>query len=572
MDRRFVLAIVLMMVVLIVPSLFLKRPPARPSAEPAAQPAAPAPVLTTPGEARAPAPAGQQGPSAGAEPADTVMVTSPLYRHTFSTLGGRFLSATLLQYRSMRPDEPGQAAQILHPASDLLAMTVLTGGDTLRLSEWRLEPSIRSLPVSQESNTLTFTGSRDGVSVDLTYHFRPDDYRVEVAGTIRGLGPTGGTLLVGLGPGLRNTESDSVEHAREIGLVTKHTRSELTHFAKLPVGEPRSLNGPFEWVAVKSKYFTTAVLALDTARAGHGGIGGVSLVATDRRHKTPETADIWTSLAVSAAGTFGFSLYVGPMEYPRLRAVGHEFDDINPYGWAWLRPIIRPVAIAARWLLVWFHEQLGLAYGLGLMLFGVLIRVVLWPLNQRAMRAGMQMQAIQPVLKEIQERYKNEPQRLQQEMFKVYKEHRVNPFSGCWPLLLPWPILIALFFVFQNSIELRGASFLWIPDLSRPDPLYIIPVLMGVSMFAVTKVGQIGLPPNPQMKMMLYVMPVMMIVLFFGLASGLNLYYATVNIASIPQQWLVARERMKSGPPPAPPKTSASKPPTAEAGGKPRRK
>jgi YidC/Oxa1 family membrane protein insertase len=316
----------------------------------------------------------------------------------------------------------------------------------------------------------------------------------------------------------------------------------------LDVGDPLALTGPFEWVAVKSKYFAFALLAIDTTCAGRGGIGGTHVLTRDQAHKTPEEADIWSSMAVSAAGDFGFSIYAGPMEYPRLKAVGSGFDDINPYGWSWLQPIIRPVAVAARWLLVWFHEQLGIAYGLALMLFGVLIRVVLWPLNQKAMRAGMEMQAIQPILKELQEKHKDEPQKLQQEMFKIYKEHKVNPFSGCWPLLLPWPILIALFFVFQNSIELRGAAFLWLPDLARPDPIFIIPVLMGVSMYAVTRVGQIGLPANPQRKIMLYVMPIMMVVFFFNLASGLNLYYATINLASIPQQWMIAQERMKRAP------------------------
>jgi YidC/Oxa1 family membrane protein insertase len=112
-------------------------------------------------------------------------------------------------------------------------------------------------------------------------------------------------------------------------------------------------------------------------------------------------------------------------------------------------------------------------------------------------------------------------------------------------MMLPMPVLFALFFVFQNTIELRGASFLWLPDLSRPDPLYVIPVIMGLSMYGLSKVGQIGMEPNPQMKMMLYVMPVMMTFLFLNFASGLNLYYAVSNLASIPQQWLLARERVK---------------------------
>jgi YidC/Oxa1 family membrane protein insertase len=174
----------------------------------------------------------------------------------------------------------------------------------------------------------------------------------------------------------------------------------------------------------------------------------------------------------------------------------------------------------------------------------------------------MQMQAIQPLMKDLQDRYKDDPQRLQQEMFKLYKEHNVNPFGGCWPMLLPMPVLFAMFFVLQNSIELRGTSFLWLPDLSRPDPLYIIPLVLGISMFALTKVGQLGMEPNPQMKMMLYFMPVMMTVLFVNFPSGLNLYYAVSNIASVPQQWMLARERMRRNPP-APPPTP---PPAAPTG------
>ena len=128
----------------------------------------------------------------------------------------------------------------------------------------------------------------------------------------------------------------------------------------------------------------------------------------------------------------------------------------------------------------------------------------------------------------------------------LYKREGVNPFSGCWPMLLPWPVLLALFFVLSNTIELRGQSFLWLPDLSLKDPLYIIPVLMGASMFAVTKVGMMGVPPNPQTKMMLYFLPVMMTVLFLNFASGLNLYYFVQNLVSIPQQWYLAKERLKA--------------------------
>jgi YidC/Oxa1 family membrane protein insertase len=230
----------------------------------------------------------------------------------------------------------------------------------------------------------------------------------------------------------------------------------------------------------------------------------------------------------------------------RLHAVGHDFYDINPYGWPGFRTLIRPIAVAARALLVWMHEHLGIAYGVVLILFGIMIRLVLWPLNQKGMRASIRMQALQPEMQKIQDRYKDDPTQLQKEVMQLYKREGVNPFSGCWPLLLPWPILLALFFVLANTIELRGQSFLWLPDLSLKDPFFILPVLMGASMFGVNKVGMMGMPPNPQSKMMLYMLPVMMTVLFINFASGLNLYYFIQNLVSVPQQWILAQERLKA--------------------------
>jgi YidC/Oxa1 family membrane protein insertase len=123
---------------------------------------------------------------------------------------------------------------------------------------------------------------------------------------------------------------------------------------------------------------------------------------------------------------------------------------------------------------------------------------------------------------------------------------------GCLPMLLPTPVLFALYFVFQNTIEFRGVPFLWLPDLSLRDPYFITPVLMGLSMFVMSWIGMRNSPPNPQAKMMMFMMPVMLTVFFFNLASGLNLYYAVQNVAAIPQQWLLARERGKEPVPSSP--------------------
>jgi YidC/Oxa1 family membrane protein insertase len=566
MDRRVLLAVVLMMTVLIVPALLLKR--------------SPQPVGRSDGRTVGPVDTARPNPTIGAAipptnppvrsptdsvgpPEDTIIVQSPLYQYSFSTRGGRMIRAELEEYRSMRPDEPGQKAQILRPESDFLEPSLLVGRDTISFADWHFVPSAPRIDVAGQPQQLNFTAERSGVGISLTYTFRPDDYLVDVAGQVKGLGAEGGTLLVGLGPGLRNTEADSMEHFRELGVVVKNGKASLTRFGSLKPSQPVLFSGPFEWVAVKSKYFMTAVLALDSTASGQlGGISGGSAVTTDVLHKSPTAASIRIGLPVPGSGVFRYQVYAGPMEYPRLRAIGHDFDDVNPYGWPGIRTIVRPVALAARSLLVWMHNSVGLAYGLGLIVFGVLIRILLWPLNQKAMRSTMAMQAIQPLIKELQEKHKGDPQKQQQEMFKLYKEHNVNPFGGCWPMLLPWPILIALFFVFQNTIELRGASFLWLPDLSRPDPLYIIPIFMGLSMFLLSWIGSRGMPPNPQTKMMMYLMPGLMTFLFLRFASGLNLYYAVMNLASLPQQWLLVKERRKRGigapPPPVPVKKGSS--------------
>jgi YidC/Oxa1 family membrane protein insertase len=249
------------------------------------------------------------------------------------------------------------------------------------------------------------------------------------------------------------------------------------------------------------------------------------------------------TMPVPGAGGWQYQVYAGPFEHHRHAAIGHSLDDANPYGGI-LRPIVHPISIFVVNILLWMHERLGLSYGWVLVIFGVLVRVLLWPLNQKAMESSLRMQAVAPMMKEVQDKYKGDPERLQKEMMKLYRDYKVNPFGGCLPMLLPLPVLFALFFVFQNTIEFRGVPFLWLPDLARHDPLFIIPIVMGLSMFTMSKIGQKGLPSTPQTAMMLYFLPVMMTFLFFRFPSGLNLYYTVQNLVSIPQQYMLAKRRV----------------------------
>ena len=532
MDRRFLAAIGLMMLVVIAPTFLFKHPP-RPAPAIGA-----APSIGAPTPAPTALPARAQAPQAAE---DTVVVRSGLYEVTLSTRGARLLGARLLRYASHAAGDSVGPVQLVRNGDALFGTRLVAGVDTLDLANVVFTPSASEVRVAGPT-PLTFTGSVNGHEVTLTYTFSPDDYQIDLHGSVSGLPATGGLLLVDLGHGVRNSEADSSLNARDFALVVHGAGkdAQAIPFRKVDVGERRVEPGPMNWVAVKSKYFVLGVFAHDSAAPW----AGVEMERQDPA-KMPHYAGLHLSLPVAANGLFGWRTYAGPMEYPRLGAQGEGFDDVNPYGIVGLRTVMRPFALAFRWLIVWMHTHLGIGYGLVLILFGVLVRVVLWPLNQKAMRSAMEMQALQPRIQELQSRYKNDPQQLNQAMFALYKEHGVNPLGGCWPMLLPMPILFALFFVLQSTIEIRGVAFLWFPDLSRADPLFIIPLVSGLSMFLLSRIGQRGLPPNPQTQMMLYMMPVMFTVVGFSFPSGLNLYYAASNLASIPQQWFLSQERLK---------------------------
>jgi YidC/Oxa1 family membrane protein insertase len=424
---------------------------------------------------------------------------------------------------------------------------VLPGGDTVSLDDWDFQPSPDApgvvVSAGQGAKPLRFEAERRGAHVTLEYRFVPEEYRFDVHGSVTGLGGGAATLLIDLADGLRSAEKDSLDDYRHYSVVTKASKTERTDFSAIKPGERSVLNGPFEWVGVKSKYFFVAALALEE---GQPTFAGAIAIGGPRSGKAATRATVLVTMPVQS-GSFRYQIFTGPLDSRHLARMGHDLDDANPYGGI-LRPIIQPVSQVVLTVLLWMHERLNLAYGWVLILFGIVVRILLWPLNQKAMESGIRMQAVAPLIKETQDKYKNDPERLQREMLRIYKEHKVNPFGGCLPMLLPMPVLFALFFVFANTIAFRGVPFLWLPDLSRPDPYKIIPIIMGLSMFALSKVGQIGVPPNPQTKMMVYFMPIVLTLLFLNFASGLNLYYAAQNLFSIPQQYMIAKRRLREAP------------------------
>lgn len=556
MERRVILAVVLMFATIIVVNLlFPPAPPPRPAPEaageagPSADTAEPASgagaEATLVPEALRP-PVDTVAPAA-AVPAETVEVRTPLLRLRFTTRGAALVSAELARYASLAEETRGQPVQLVRPDAPLIGARWIVGRDTLDLRTATFAAGARTLEVTEATGprTLEFSYAHrtGGLTIRNRFTFFPDRYVVDVEGELRGAAASGGWWMIDLGASLPNSEADRKGNLEALSLVVNGPEGiESRTFREIEGGETIVSDGPHWWAAIRDKYFLLALIAADESFR----LGG----ALARGAPDPLRARIAATVPVTRGGVYRYRLYAGPQDAPRLAMVGHGLQDVNPYGWGFLRPIIRPLARGIIGLLLWAKQALGTNYGWILILFGIAVRVVLFPLYQSSMRSQMRMAELQPALQEIQKRYRSDPTRLQQEMMKIYREKGMTPLtpltSGCLPMLLPFPFLIALFFVFRDTIEFRGADFLWMPDLSRPDPFYIVPVLMGLSMFALSWLGQRAIPQtNPQMKMIMYVMPVMMTIFFLALPAGLNVYYFAMNVASIPQQLYLNRERRR---------------------------
>ena len=557
-QKRLALAFVMVAVLLIIWQVFFPPvvpPPARTRADSAAAATAGAP----PANAAAAVPGAPAAlPATAAPAARTVTVRSPIYEYSFSTRGAALTSAELLRFPSYV--HRGEHVQLVpRGAGDVLSGTVVAAGRTLDLRTAEFTPSADHVVVDSAGGpkTLTFTATQNGAPVaEVTYTFRPNDYLVDVRGRLLGLGGSA-TLYTSLGTGLAPHDAKEHNTQRELSFVGWNGRRvEREYLTRIKAGQQDTIVGPLSWAGVRDRYFLLALIPQ--------GRAFTRLVAVDQPDESYNVAGdalvspraaATVALPVGPDGAFAYRAYLGPLEHGRLVAVGNQLEEVNPYGYRWLRPVVRPIAAFVLWSLRELHGQFRMPYGWVLVLFGVLVRLVTWPLNARAMRSQMKNMAVQPQLqarmKEIQAKWANDPQRQQQEMMAMYREMGVNPFSmmsGCLPMMIPMPVLITLFFVFQGAIEFRGTRFAYLPDLSRRDPYYLLPILLVVSMFALqwisTKLS--GMEQNPQAKTMMYTMPLMMGFFFWFMPAGLNLYYVSSNLASLPQQLMIAQERRRA--------------------------
>jgi len=244
------------------------------------------------------------------------------------------------------------------------------------------------------------------------------------------------------------------------------------------------------------------------------------------------------TIAPGASTTMDAKLYSGPQESAVLEKTAPGLELVKDYGW--LTIIAKPIF----WLMTHIHALVG-NWGWTIILLTVLIKLVFFPLSAASYRSMAKMKAVTPKMQAIRERHKGDPQAMNKEMMTLYKTEKINPLGGCLPIVIQIPVFISLYWVLLASVEMRNAPWLgWIHDLAAPDPFYILPVIMAISMFIQTKLNPT--PPDPvQAKVMMF-MPIVFSVMFFFFPSGLVLYWVVNNVLSIAQQWVITK-KMEAG-------------------------
>jgi YidC/Oxa1 family membrane protein insertase len=538
-EKRLLLAVALSLLVLTAYQLLFAPPPKpRPSPTPAASLA---PLLPAPSPSLVPGPrpaAASPGPAPGAAPvADDrerrVEVQTPDIAVAFSNRGARLLSWRLLHFADPRgrPEEMVQAV-----AGGPRPLDLETGDAAVdaRLKDALFKPSAETITLPGGSSDLRFTYADGDVEAEKSLHFQAQGYLVSVRATAR----KGGRDLpvrVFWGPGIGNPTPAEMEvqgyHAPQAVYLGP---GGVERIPAAKIGPAQTVS-PVRWAGVESTYFSALWVP---PPPGTAELRGAALPPGEDGKPR-----VGVQAGVALGGDAPATLYVGPKDYLMLSKLDNDLQRVVPVG-DWIGPIV--VALMA--LLRWVHGHVG-NYGWSIVLLTVLINAVMSPLRHYSIANGVKMAKLAPEMKVIQDRYRKVPaldprrQEMQKEVAALYGRHGMSMSTqmtvGCLPILLTMPFLFAFYRVLQYSIELRGASFLWIPDLSQKDPFFVTPLLMGVSMFVMQRMTPTAMDPAQQRIMM--IMPLMFVGMFLWAPAGLNLYWLASNVCSILQQAVTLR-------------------------------
>ena len=474
-----------------------------------------------------------------------VEVDTPRYSMIMSTEGPTITSFKLKHYRETA-DRGSPVIELvsLSPGQALPLEIAYTpaGSGIIPPAVYEVEETRIVLGEGDSPRDLVFRSEpREGVESVYTFRFFPDRYSVDLDIQSRNLGqaPVQGTFTAQL-RALPHDTGQGYYAFRGLAVLADGKVNEL----KMKKShEEERIEGAIGWVAYEDEYFMTAIVPEDHSRALFTGIKLLSGVLEGVH--SPEPVQIQPSGAASAR----YSLYYGPRDLGILKAEGNSLEKAIYFGWTDI--IAKPLLHVLRFFEKYLHN-----YGLAIIFLTILVKILFWPLTNKSYRSMGEMKKLQPRLLKLREKYKNDRQAMNREMMTLYRTYKINPMSGCLPMVVQLPVFFALFRVLGSAIELRHAPFfLWINDLSAPDRLFSLPVslplmappigipvltlLMGASMFLQQKMTPT--PGDPAQARIMMLLPVIFTFFFINFPSGLVLYWLVNNLISIGQQYHVLK-------------------------------
>ncbi|MEE8437025.1 MAG: membrane protein insertase YidC [Candidatus Neomarinimicrobiota bacterium] len=433
--------------------------------------------------------------------------------------------------------------------NNLLLKFVSVEGDLVELDEfWTLDTPVQNIDAGRTSKTIIFSTVFKGKTITKSLTFHPQSYSIDLELNLDQVRNSVSQARYSLSwdGGLPTTEKN---HKDEYNYFkgSANLGGGLLKPKRLKNGQPVTAeqSGQTNWVSVQNKYFISAIIPTQPAQGAaiNGRLEGDHPV-----YNVNITQNINTENK--------YRLYLGPLDFKLVSDLGVDLEKAIDFGWSPLRPVGKLII----WSLKILHKAIP-NYGVVLIIFSVLLKILLNPLTKKSFQSNRRMQDLQPKIAILKEKYKNDAQKMNKAQMALFKEEGVNPMGGCLPMLLQMPILISLFAVFRTTIEFRGAPFIWwISDLSAPDvvfnlpfsiPIYgshvaILPIIMGVTMFLQQKLMS---PAGGQQKITGYFMTGFFLLLFNSFPSGLNLYYTVFNALTIIQQkYLTPAPRAKKPP------------------------
>lgn len=466
-------------------------------------------------------------------PRQTHVVTSDVLKLTFDSEGGSLVGAQMLKHAAVTglgKDKPLEPLQLLNQDEKhtYVAQTGLIGGSfPTHKTPMRLVSGGTQLADGQDSLTLRFESEpAGGLVLAKTYTVKRGAYDIGVKHEVINRGDAAATpqLYLQLVRDGAKAESETPFYSTFTGPAVY---SEASKYQKVSFEDVDKNKATFQktatdgYVAMVQHYFASAWLL------GQG---------TERENFVRKVGNLYSAGMITGVGSIApgetkaldANLFVGPQAEKTLEKLAPGLELVKDYGW--LTILAKPLY----WLLEKIHGFVG-NWGWAIVLLVVLIKAAFYWLNASAYRSMAKMKAINPRIMEMRERLKNNPQQMQQEMMKIYREEKVNPLGGCFPILIQIPVFIALYWVLLSSVEMRNAPWVgWIADLSTPDPYYVLPLVMALTTVFQTALNP--LPPDPLQAKMMWLMPIMFSVMFFFFPSGLVLYWITNNVLTIAQQ------------------------------------